>query len=80
MYTNAKIRMYPVGIYLLEVNNENSRTRCVICSKLIKKRHRNDLTDMKTLRNSDVALVSLLLSVSIVNFEKISHLFLVFHS
>ena len=37
MYTNAKIRMYPVGIYLLEVNNENSRTRCVICSKLIKK-------------------------------------------
>ena len=30
MYTNAKIRIYPVGIYLLKVNNENSKTRCVI--------------------------------------------------
>ena len=30
MYTNAKIRTYPVGIYLLKVNNENSRTSCVI--------------------------------------------------
>ena len=37
MYTNAKIKIYPVGIYLLKVNNENSRTRCVICSKLTKK-------------------------------------------
>ena len=25
---------YPVGIYLLKVNNRNSRTRCEICSKL----------------------------------------------
>ena len=36
MYTNAKIRIYPVGIYQLKANNEKSRTRCVICSKLTK--------------------------------------------
>ena len=24
----------PAGIYLLKVNNRNTRTRCVICSKL----------------------------------------------
>ena len=24
---------YPVGIYLLKVNNRNTRTRCKICSK-----------------------------------------------
>ena len=44
---NAKIRTYPVGIYLLKVNNKNSRTSCVICSKQTKK-HRNDLIHMKT--------------------------------
>ena len=26
---------YPVGNYMFEVNNENTRTRCEICSKLI---------------------------------------------
>ena len=26
---------YPVGIYLLKVNDRNTRTRCEICSKLI---------------------------------------------
>ena len=25
---------YPMGIYLLKVNNRNTRTRCEICSKL----------------------------------------------
>ena len=62
MYTKAKIRIYPAGIYLLKVKNENSRIRCVIW-----KRQRNDLIDMRTLRNTDVPLVSL-------------YLFLVFHS
>ena len=62
MYTNAKIIIYPAGIYLLKVNHENSRTRCVIYSKLTKKKHRNDLIDMKTLRNIDVALVPVLLT------------------
>ena len=33
MYTNAKTRIYPVGISLLKGNNENYRTRCGICSK-----------------------------------------------
>ena len=28
---------YPMGIYLLKVNNETSRTKYVICSKLTKK-------------------------------------------
>ena len=27
-------RKFPAGIYLLKVNNRNSRTRCEICSKL----------------------------------------------
>ena len=27
----------PVGIYLLKVNNRNTRTRCEICSKLTMK-------------------------------------------
>ena len=28
------IFFYPAGIYLLKDNNKNTRTRCVICSKL----------------------------------------------
>ena len=40
MYTNAKIRTYPEGIYLLKVN----------LFKVNKKKHRNDLIDMKTLK------------------------------
>ena len=27
-------KLYPAGIYLLKVNNRNTRTRCEICSKL----------------------------------------------
>ena len=26
--------MYPIGNYMLKVNNRNTRTRCEICSKL----------------------------------------------
>ena len=29
-----QIRSFPAGIYLLKVNNRNTRTRCEICSKL----------------------------------------------
>ena len=50
MYTNAKIRIYPVGIHLLRVNNENSRTSGVIWSTLTKKPHRNELIDMKAIK------------------------------
>ena len=61
---------YPVGIYLLKVNNRNTRTRCEICSKLT----------IKTMDNG-VVLVSLLLTlnnfppcsgVSIANFEHVN--------
>ena len=55
----------PAGIYLVKVNNRNTRTRCKICLKLIKipqrrqtKRHRS--------------------GIFIMNFEHISHLVLVF--
>ena len=50
--------IYSEGIYLLKVNNENY-------SK--KKTHRNDLIDMKTLRNIDIALLSLLLTLKRFN-------------
>ena len=60
MYTSVKIRIYPAGIHLLKVNNGNSRTKNVICSDLIKRDTR--VTSLKTLRNIDIALVSLLLT------------------
>ena len=34
MMKNAFYFMFPVGIYLLKVNNRNARARCEICSKL----------------------------------------------
>ena len=55
---------HPVGNYMFKVNNRNTRTKCEICSKLtIKTRER------RCWRRS---------GVSIVNFEHISHLALVF--
>ena len=54
----------PVGIYLLKVNNKNSRARCKICSKLTIK-----TPERRHWRWS---------GVFIVNFEHISHLVLVF--
>ena len=55
---------YPAGIYLLKVNNRNTRTRCEICSKLTIK-----TPERRQWRRS---------GVFIVNFEHISHLVLVF--
>ena len=52
----------PVGIYLLKVNNRNTRTRCKICSKLTIK------TPERRRRSG----------VFIVNFEYISYIPLVF--
>ena len=54
----------PVGIYLLEVNTRNTRTRLEICSKLTIR-----IPERRHWRRS---------SVFIVNFEHILHLFLVF--
>ena len=61
--TTNKHLPYPAGIYLLKVNNRNTRPRCEICSKLTIKtdrRHRSRF------------------GVFIVNFEYISQLVLVF--
>ena len=57
-------RIYPVGIYLLQVNNRNTRTRCEICSKLTIR-----TPERRHWRRS---------GVFIVNSEHISHLVLVF--
>ena len=55
---------FPVSIYMFKVKNRNTRTRCGICSKLtVKKPERRHWCRS---------------SVSIVNFEHISHLVLVF--
>ena len=54
---------HPAGIYLLKVNNRNTRTRCEICSKLTMK-----TPEQRHWHRSGVC---------IVNFEHISHLVLV---
>ena len=61
---NLKCKPFPVGIYLLKVNNINTRTRCEICSKLTTK-----TPERLHWRRSGVLTV---------NFEHISHLVLVF--
>ena len=55
---------FPVGIYLLKVNNKNTRTRCEICTKLTIK-----APERRQWRRS---------GVFIINFVHISHLVLVF--
>ena len=55
---------FPAGIYLLKVNDRNSRTRCEICSKLTIK-----IPERRQWRRS---------GIFIVNFEHILHLVLVF--
>ena len=65
-YLSCNINKYPVGIYLLKVNNRNTRTRSAICSKLtIKTPERRQWSRS---------------GVFIVNFEHISRLDLVFLS
>ena len=58
-------RNNPTGIYLPNVNNRNTRTRCAISSKLTMK-----TPERRHWRGS---------GVFIVNVERISHLVLVFH-
>ena len=53
----------PTGICLFKVNNENTRAKCEICSKLTKK-----TPDLRPLPRS---------GVFIVNVEQISHIVLV---
>ena len=56
----------PAGIYLLKVNNRNTRTRCEICSKLTIK-----TPERRQWRRSGVFIVNFS-SVSIVNFEQVN--------
>ena len=60
---NSPSESNPTGIYLLKVNNRNTRTRCEICSKLTIK-----TPARRNLRRS---------VVSIVNFEHMPYLALV---
>ena len=61
---NKPMSFYPAGIYLLKVNNRNTRTKCEICSKITIK-----IPERGQWRRS---------GIFIVNFEHISHLVLVF--
>ena len=55
LHANVTVRHYYTnGIYLLKVNNKNTRTRCQICSKLTIKAPEHD-----------VDLVSLLLTLNV---------------
>ena len=58
------VKIFPAGIYLLKVNNWNTRTRCEICSKLTIKTPKRHYWSRS--------------GVFIVNCEHISHLVLVF--
>ena len=60
---------YQAGIYLLKVNNRNTRARCGICSKLTRK--------IFWYLNKWIS-ESILTKIFIVNFEHISHLVLMF--
>ena len=67
------------GIYMLKVNNGDTRTRCEICSKLTiktpeQRQHFLQTCAHQGVRNVAVGLVSLQLAYS----EHISHLVLVF--
>ena len=57
------IRHIPIGIYLLKVNDRNTRTRFEICSKLTKKTpERSSVFIVKFEHNSHFVLVFLLLT------------------
>ena len=58
--TSVIVKYYPAEIYLLKLNNRNTRTRCEICSKLT----------IKTPERRHWGRSGVL----IVNFEYISHL------
>ena len=64
MCCSCRGKCYPVGIYLLQVNNRNTKAWCKICSKLT----------IKTLERCHWRRSG----VFILNFEHISHLVLVF--
>ena len=54
----------PAGIYLLKVNNRNTRTRCEICSKLTIKKPERRIFIVNSEHISHLALVFLLLTLN----------------
>ena len=62
---NEYFNNFPAGIYMLKVNNKNTRTRCNYMFKV----NNEDTRAKRQWRRS---------GVFIVNFEHISHLVLVF--
>ena len=60
MKSEKSLDTLPAGIYLLKVNNRNTRTKCEICSKLTIKTPERRLWPIPCS------------SVSIVNFEKVN--------
>ena len=63
-FDTAGLMLFPASIYLFKVNNKNPRKRCDICSKITAK-----MLERRQWCHSGVFTV---------NFENISHLFLVF--
>ena len=67
----------PTNVYLLKVNNINTRKRCEICSKLTKK-HQSNVMNYNMLTIFAKHSIWLRSDVFIVNFQHISNLLLVF--
>ena len=63
--------MYPTDIYLLKVNNRNSRARYEICSKLTVKTPERGHWCRFDVFIVNFENISHLSSVSIVNFERV---------
>ena len=55
---------FPAGIYLLKVNNRNTRTRCEIYSKLTRKTPERRLASLNFEHISHLVLVFLLLTLN----------------
>ena len=79
----------PAGIYLLKVNNRNTRIRCEICSKLTikipeRRQWRRKTTATATLPKKDSYNLTkgtntqMSLWCFVVTFELITHIFLIF--
>ena len=65
---------YPGGIYLFKVNIRNTRARSELFSKLTIQKHQNVVMVFLSLALN----IWCLSGIFIVNFEHVSHLFLVF--
>ena len=71
---NAKIRIYAADIYLFKANNKSLK-QGVYTVLSYQKRHQDDLIDIGTLRNIDITLMSLLLTLK--RFHTFSQYFIV---